>query len=727
MSYIGNNYKQFIESKGYFPMAFNVYNITEIKDIAPTQTCNCDNASSSAQVLITKTLFESEISLLFKKKENKQMEQIALMREMIKTLNKYSEAYYVYDKPIVSDREYDMLYDKLFALEEELGIRLSNSPTVKVQGKVLEGMTKVTHSKPMLSAQKTKEVDEVNKWANGRSYYTSYKLDGLTLIVRYENGRFTQAITRGSGIEGEDVTEAARLLYNIPLTIPLHNSLELRGECVCSWEEFRRINKTLEEPFSHPRNLAAGTLRCLDTSVMKDRHLSFVAFECVTDIGIDDKVNILQYLNEIGFEVVGFSFDAEDNGFNTYIEAMQPEFCPYPVDGLIAELRSREESLNTNSTAHHEGCRIAYKWADETYKTELLDIEWNTSRNGVLTPVAIFKETEIDGHKISRASLHNVSNMEKILGQPYIGQQIEIYLANKIIPQVYQAIKENNYMKQFLKLPTACPTCGSPLELRISDVFGTKNLYCTNDNCKAKFVAKLTHFVSKYAMNIEGMSEAIAEMLYENGFVECFSDLYNLTQYKDELINLEGFGEKSYENLITAIEKSRNTTLERFIVAMGIPNIGRSAAKNIAKHLKGDIKAFIRETSMGFDYTALEDFGVIANESIHNWLYYFDKEELVKITNVLNFDVSSYQIAEVSDNPFKGKSIAVTGKLVNFTRDSINAKIESLGAKPASGVSAKTHYLINNDPTSSSSKNKKANELNIPIITEEEFLRMIGE
>lgn len=281
-------------------------------------------------------------------------------------------------------------------------------------------------------------------------------------------------------------------------------------------------------------------------------------------------------------------------------------------------------------------------------------------------------------------------------------------------------------MKQFLKLPTVCPTCGNPLELRVS-ASGTKNLFCNNDNCKAKFINKLTHFVSKHAMNIEGVSEAIAEILYENGFVECFSDLYNLTQYKDELINLEGFGEKSYENLITAIEKSRNTTLERFIVAMGIPNIGRSAAKNIAKHLKGDIKAFIRETAMGFDYTTLEDFGVIANESIHNWLYYFDKEELVKITNALNFDVSSYQTTEVLDNPFKGKSIAVTGKLVNFTRDSINAKIESLGAKPASGVSAKTHYLINNDPTSSSSKNKKANELNIPIITEEEFLKMIGE
>lgn len=720
MSYIGNNYKQFIELKGYFPNAFNVYNITEIKDIAPTQVCTCGNASSSAQVLTANTVYESEISLLLKKKRNEKMSKISLMRELVRTLNVYAEAYYVHDKPMISDREYDILYDKLAALEEELGIQLSNSPTVKVQGKVLEGMTKVTHSKPMLSAQKTKDVDGVNKWVNSRKYYTSYKLDGLTLVVRYENGRFTQAITRGSGMEGEDVTEAAKLLYNIPLTIPLHGSLELRGECVCSWEEFRRINKTLEEPFAHPRNLAAGTLRCLDTSVMKDRHLSFVAFECVTDIGIDDKVNILQHLNEIGFEVVGFSFDAEDTDFTTYIEAMQPEFCQYPVDGLIAELRSRAESLNTDSTAHHEGCRIAYKWADEAYSTILKDIEWNTSRTGLVAPVAIFNEINLDGAKTTRATLHNVSIIEKL--QLGIGDEIAVYRSNMVIP----AIAENHTKSNTYKLPTVCPTCGAPLELRVS-ASGTKNLFCNNDNCKAKFINKLTHFVSKHAMNIEGVSEAIAEILYENGFVECFSDLYNLTQYKDELINLEGFGEKSYENLVTAIEKSRNTTLERFIVAMGIPNIGRSAAKNIAKHLKGDIKAFIRETAMGFDYTALEDFGVIANESIHNWLHYFDKEELVKITNALNFDVSSYQIAEVSDNPFKGKSIAVTGKLVNFTRDSINAKIESLGAKPASGVSAKTHYLINNDPTSSSSKNKKANELNIPIITEEEFLKMIGE
>lgn len=720
MSYIGNNYKQFIDTKGYFPNAFNVYNIAEIHNIAPTQVCTCGNASSSAQVLTSTTLFETAISLLLHKRENEKMSKITLMRELVDTLNTYSEAYYVNDNPLVSDKQYDALYDQLMALEDELGIQLSNSPTVKVQGKVLEGMTKVIHSKPMLSAQKTKDIQDIDKWANGRQYYTSYKLDGLTLVLRYENGCLTQAITRGSGVEGEDVTEQARFLYNIPLTIPLHNSLELRGECVCSWEEFRRINKTLQEPFAHPRNLAAGTLRCLDTSVMKYRKLSFVAFECVTDIGIDDKVMVLQHLNEIGFEVVGFSFDANDDQFETYVEAMQPEFCQYPVDGLIAELRSRRESLATDSTAHHEGCRIAFKWKDEAYPTILEDIEWSTSRTGLVAPVAIFKEVNLDGAKTTRATLHNVSIIEKL--QLGIGDEIAVYRSNMVIP----AIAENHTKSNTYKLPTVCPTCGSPLELRVS-ASGTKNLFCNNDNCKARFINKLTHFVSKHAMNIEGMSEAIAEILHENGFVECFSDLYNLTQYKDELVKLEGFGEKSYENLITAIEKSRNTTLERFIVAMGIPNIGRSAAKNIAKHLKGDIKAFIRETAMGFDYTVLEDFGIVANESIHNWLYYFDKEELVKITNALNFDVSSYQITEASDNPFKGKSIAVTGKLVNFTRDSINAKIESLGAKPASGVSAKTHYLINNDPTSSSSKNKKANELNIPIITEEEFLKMIGE
>ena len=718
MSYISNGYKTFINNNGYFPQYFNVYNGAEIKNVAPTQTCNCGSATSSSSVLITNVLYENEICLLFNKKEHIKMSKITLMREMVKTLNEYSEAYYVYDNPIVSDKQYDELYDKLLSLEKELGIQLSNSPTAKVQGRVLEGMKKVTHSKPMLSAQKTKSIDEIETWINNRLYYVSYKLDGLTLVLRYSNGMLRQAITRGSGIEGEDVTEQAKLLSNIPLTIPYTDDMEIRGECVCSLREFERINNIAKEQFSHPRNLAAGTIRSLDTSVMKSRKLSFVAFECVTDVGIDDKVQILQWLNECGFEVVGFAFDANDKHFSSYVNVMRADLCPYPVDGLIVELRSRAESLSTESTSHHEGCRMAFKWSDEVSATTLRNIEWNTSRTGLVAPVAVFDEIDLSGAKTSRATLHNVSIIENLkLGY---GDKILVYRANMVIPVIDQNLTQSNTCE----LPHYCPTCGSELELRVSNS-GTKNLYCNNENCKAKFVAKLTHYVSKHAMNIDGISDAIAEILYENKFVECFSDLYKLNQYKEQLTKLEGFGEKSFNNLVSAIEHSRKTTLERFIIAMGIPNVGRSAAKVVAKYFKGNVDAFIKETALGFDYTTLSDFGDIADKSIKNWLNRFDKEELIKLIHILEFDTSHYQVSENTDNPFYGKNIAVTGKLINFSRDSINEKIESLGAKPVSSVTSKTHYLINNDPTSNSSKNKKANELNVPILTEAEFLKMI--
>ena len=399
---------------------------------------------------------------------------------------------------------------------------------------------------------------------------------------------------------------------------------------------------------------------------------------------------------------------------------MKPEGCPYPVDGLIFELDSVSESQKTESTAHHEGCRYALKWADEVYQTTLRNIEWNTSRSGLVAPVAVFDEIDLDGAKTTRATLHNVSIIEKLkLG---IGDKITIYRSNMVIP----AIDENLTKSNTYKLPLICPTCGHTLELRTSET-GTKNLYCNNINCQARLIGKLTHFVSKYAMNIEGISESIIETLVNNGYVECYSDIYTLEDYKDTLITINGFGEKSYENLIASINKSRNTTLERFIVAMGIPNIGRSAAKTIAKHFKGDLSAFVKETIAGFNYTTLEDFGQVAHDSIYKWLMDFSKKDLVALSQYLIFNTDEYQHQNIADNPFNGKNVAVTGKLNSFNRDSINAKLESLGAKPVSGVTSKTDYLINNDATSQSSKNKKANELNIPIITEAEFLKMIGE
>ena len=644
---------------------------------------------------------------------------IHYIKELVKVLNEHCYNYYVLDCPTISDKEYDALYDKLVQAEAETGIILSNSPTQKVQGKVLDGFTKVIHSKPMLSAQKTKDINDIKKWVGKRRCYASYKLDGLTLVVRYKNGMLAQAITRGDGTQGEDVTEQAKMITNIPLHIPYEHDLEVRGECVVSWENFKKINESLSEPFSHPRNMAAGTLRNLNTELVRDRKLSFVVFENITDEDIDSKTEILVCLSQMGFEVVPFAF-GEDADLEEYVEIMKPEGCQYPVDGLIFELDSVSESEKTESTAHHEGCRYALKWQDETYSTTLEDIEWNTSRSGLVAPVAIFKEVDLDGAKTTRATLHNVSIIEKL--QLGIGDEITIYRSNMVIP----AIDENLTKSNTYKLPTTCPTCGHTLELRTSET-GTKNLYCNNSNCQARLVGKLTHFVSKHAMNIQGVSESIIETLVDHGYIECYSDIYSLEEYKDVLTSIDGFGEKSYENLIKAIDKSRNTTLERFIVAMGIPNIGRSAAKTIARHFKGDLNAFVRETVSGFDYTTLEDFGQVAHDSIYKWLMDFSKRDLVALSQHLTFNVDEYQQQNIVDNPFNGKSVAVTGKLNLFTRDSINTKLESLGAKPASGVTSKTDYLINNDPTSSSSKNKKANELNIPIITEAEFLTMIGE
>lgn len=644
---------------------------------------------------------------------------IHYIKELVKVLNEHCYNYYVLDCPTISDKEYDALYDKLVQAEAETGIVLSNSPTQRVQGQILDGFNKIIHSKPMLSAQKTKDINEIKKWVGKRCCYCSYKLDGLTLVLRYKNGIFTQAITRGSGVEGEDVTEQAKMITNIPLRIPYKHDLEVRGECVVSWDNFKQINKSLSEPFSHPRNMAAGTLRNLNTELVRDRKLSFVVFENITDEDIDSKTEILVCLSQMGFDVVPFAF-GEDADLEEYVEIMKPEGCPYPVDGLIFELDSVSESVKTESTAHHEGCRYALKWADETYSTVLEDIEWNTSRSGLVAPVAIFKEVDLDGAKTTRATLHNVSIIEKL--QLGIGDEITIYRSNMVIP----AIDENLTKSNTYKLPTTCPTCGHTLELRESDT-GTKNLYCNNPNCQAQLVGKLTHFVSKHAMNIQGVSESIIETLVDNGYIACYSDIYKLEEYKDVLISIDGFGQKSYENLISSIDKSRNTTLERFIVAMGIPNIGRSAAKTVAKHFKGDLNTFVRETVSGFDYTILEDFGQVAHDSIYKWLMDFSKKDLVALSQCLIFNTDEYQHQNIADNPFNGKNVAVTGKLNSFNRDSINAKLESLGAKPVSGVTSKTNYLINNDSTSQSSKNKKANELNIPIITEAEFLAMIGE
>ena len=646
------------------------------------------------------------------------MYQIERIQELVALLSRASDAYYVNDNPIMSDKEYDALYDELEALEKETGYILSASVTQKVQGKVLDCFQKVAHSKPMLSASKTKDVGEIKKFIGKQPFYVSYKCDGLTLVCIYENGKFKQAITRGTGLVGEDVTEQAKMIENLPMSIPYDGYLELRGECVVSWANFHKINDGLAEPYSHPRNLAAGSLRNLDTNITKLRHLSYIVFECVSDLydldgtPFDSKWNELGYLDILGFTTV----ERRHGAVEDCIEDMPPNAYEYPVDGLIFEMCMKSYSKSLASTGHHEGCRMALKWADSAYETVLRDVIWDVGRSGVISPVAVFDEVDLDGALTTKATLHNLSIIDNLeLG---IGDTITVYRSNMVIPRVDDNMTRSNT----LTIPNTCPCCGHPTEIKYT--YNSKFLMCVNPNCSAKLLAWFTHFVSRNCANIDGLSEKTLGALISRGFLHTFKDIYHLGERKKELVKIDGLGEKSVSTLLKSIEKSRNIKLENFIAALGIPNIGLSAAKTIAKSFHDNAEEFFAAYESDFDWTALDDFGTVMAKSLNEYLD-DNYDDVMALVDEMIFIIE--EKTEAAENPFNGKSVAVTGKLIHFTRDSINAKLESLGAKPASGVTAKTHYLINNDPTSSSSKNKKANQLNIPIITEDEFLQMCGD
>lgn len=651
---------------------------------------------------------------------NELINKIEAIRKLTKELQEYSDQYYLYDNSKITDKQYDEMCEYLKRLEDETGFHLSNSPNFKVQGKVLDGFVKVKHSKPMLSADKTKDVDVIKKWLNGRKYYCSAKLDGLTVVLRYSHGQFVKAITRGDGYEGEDVTEQVRMISNVPMSIPHDEDLEVRGECMITWEQFKNINEALEADgkptYSHVRNLASGTLRSLDTSVVKARQPFIAIFECVTDIGIDNKIDVLLLLNKLGFDVVPFVQNENDpENLQSCIDLLSPENCPFPMDGVIFELMSRSESEAVASTQHHEGCRMAFKWPDTLHDTTLRGIEWNTSRNGVVAPVAIFDCIDLDGAMTSRATLHNVSIIESL--QLGIGDKIQVYRANMVIPAIYKNLTcSNNYV-----LPDKCPACGGKLILKES-VSGTKTLHCTNQYCSAQQLYRIVHYCSKHAMNIENVSEATIETLIERGFIKSIVDLYKLEQHP-EIANLNGFGVKSYQKMIESINKSKTVSLDRFIYALGINNIGRNAAKILNQHFD-NIDDFVNAIENKYDFSALPDFGAIANESIQKWYLNYGKTLIGELAQYVIID--SVKQDKALSNCLAGLNIAVTGKLINFTRDSINELIEKMGGKSVSSVNAKTNYLINNDNESASSKNVKAKSLNIPIITEEEFLNLIN-
>lgn len=639
------------------------------------------------------------------------MNAIERIKKLTAELLRYCHEYYVLDKPTISDAAYDKKYSELEQLENETNFWLANSPTRNVQGAVLEGFTKVEHTKLMLSAAKTKDINEIKKFIGFNDFYCSYKLDGLTLVVRYKNGQFAQAVTRGTGTVGEDVTEQAKMITNLPMTIPYNKDLELRGECVISWDNFNKINATLEDKYSHPRNLAAGSLRNLDTNITRDRNLEYVVFECVNGIDDDNKLVQLEMLMDMGFDVVECCLASAEK----CVENMKPENYKYPVDGLIFEMLSNIASKATQTTSHHEGCRMALKWADNVYETTLLDVEWNPTRSGLIAPTAIFEPVDLDGAITERATLHNLAIIKQLeLG---IGDTITLYRSNMVVPKIDGNLTRSNT----LEIPSKCPCCGA--DTVIKDTDNSQVLMCVNPDCAAKKIAQFVHFVSRKCMNIDGLSEATLEKFINLHYINSFKDIYALSNHRDQLIKLDGFGQKSVEKLLLAIEKSRNVKLENFIAALGIEGIGLSASKTIAQHCDHDVYALFDADDQSFDWTTLEDIGPTMAKNINE---FFDNNfsAVFELAKEMNFIKPEHK--NVTSNPFNGKSLCVTGKLNHFTRDSINEKIVSLGAKAVGSVSKKCDYLVTNE-ASGSSKYKKAVELGVPIITEEEFLKMLGE
>lgn len=641
------------------------------------------------------------------------MDKVQRIKELTSILQKASYAYYGLDRPLMTDKEYDDFYDELSTLEKETNCVLAGSPTIKVQGYLLDGFTKVKHTKPMLSANKTKDTKEIEKFVTNNRFYGSYKLDGLTVVVRYKNGEFTQGITRGTGIEGEDVTEQCKFIKNLPMTIPYKSNLELRGECVISWDEFKRINRNLDTPYSHPRNLASGTLRNLDLNIIKDRNLSFVVFECVTDMKEDSKSETLIDVHNMGFEIVPIT--KLNSTVDQVSNALQPEFYQYPTDGIIFELDSRKLSESLGSTSHHECCRMALKWEDELYETTLKDIEWNTSKTGLINPVAVFEPVDLDGAITTRATLHNVSYIEDL--QLGIGDTIQVYRANMVIPKVHSNFTRSNAWK----LPDKCTCCGGGVEIHNEN--GSKTLHCMNPDCKAKLLGKLVHFVSKNAINIDGLSEQTLQKFIDLGWLNTFRDIYYLSDHKEEMYKLDGFGKKSIDKLLESIERSRNTTLDRFIYGLCIPLIGRTASKVVAKEFNNQAEEFYDIWCHGYDFTKLGDFG----DAMNNSMKVFIRDNYGWIAEL----IGEFNFRESDNNgnvkqALEGKTFVITGSLKAYkNREELVSVIERNGGKVSGSVSAKTSYLINNDVASTSGKNKKAHDLGIPIISEGEFIQMI--
>lgn len=652
-------------------------------------------------------------------------EEKSRMIELIEFLNYHQD---LYDRgiPQISDSKWDAAYFELKELETLGGYSLPNSPTQKIRYTVVNELKKVKHEyQPMLSLDKTKDIEKIKSFIGNRAWIAMLKLDGLTCRLTYENGKLIRAETRGDGIEGEDITHNARVLPSIPQIIPYKDTLVVDGEVICDLNTFEQF----KDKYANARNFAAGSIRLLDSNECAKRGLTFVAWDVITgyedyDTALNKKLTTLIDYN---FTIVPFSMLYLETVVNDLQESNK-KYCNYPIDGIVFKYNLNSEYEAAGRTDHHFRGGIAYKFYDDEYETELLNIEWSMGRTGVLTPVAVYKDIEIDGAICNRANLHNLNIIEDILGiQPFIGQKIWIYKANQIIPQVAKA-EQLEYAEELmaaawynttLNPPTTCPICEGETEVRISDT-GTKELYCTNPQCPGKLVNKLDHFCGKKGLDIKGLSKATLEKLIDWGWVTKERDLFYLYQREVDWTAKPGFGDKSVAKILVAIDEARHTTLAQFISAMSIPLIGKTYSKQIAAEFDNYI-AFRQAVDRGFDFTSLDGFGPAMHDAIIN----FDYHEADRMVDMNIIDFIEETVTE-SVSSLEGLTFCVTGKLKNFkNRDELKAAIEAHGGKVTTSVSAKTNYLVNNDINSTSSKNVTAKNLGIPIITEEEVMKLL--
>ncbi len=643
------------------------------------------------------------------------------IKELVDTLNKAAKVYYSGTDEIMSNLEYDRLYDELKALEDETGIVLAGSPTHKVGYETLSELPKEEHERPMLSLDKTKSVEELAAFAGMHKSLLSWKLDGLTVVVTYRDGELYKAVTRGNGYVGEVITPNARVFVNLPAKIPYKGELVIRGEAIITYSDFERINRSIEEDenkYKNPRNLCSGSVRQLNNRITAERNVRLIAFALIRADGVDfgnSRQKQFEWLKGQGFEVVEYKI-VDETSVADAVEYFSKAITDndFPSDGLVLLYDDIAYGESLGTTAKFPRNAIAFKWADEMAITRLKCVEWSASRTGLINPVAVFEPVELEGTTVSRASVHNVSIVRELkLGY---NDEIKVYKANMIIPQ----IAENITGSATIEIPKVCPVCGGPTGIKKAN--DTESLYCLNPDCQAKHIKRFEHFVSRNALNIDGISSQTLEKFIDRGFIKNYTDLYHLNNYEDEIVGMDGFGRKSYDNIRESVEKSRTVTLDHVIYALGIGGIGLANARLVSRHCNED-----PETVADITIEELMSIDGIGDVLAQSFREYFDDVNNRRLYNELLAELKLQKEVRDTSSPVAGKTFVITGSVNHFTnRDELKAFIETLGGKTTGSVSAKTDYLINNDVTSNSSKNKKARELGIPVISEEEFIKLTG-